>query len=83
MKKILAVIMLLMLSICLVGCGGPKGENVKISTAGPARVTFYPVCPECKHVDDLDGENISEGEEYNGVRFCSKCGEMYDISIKR
>ena len=61
MRKVLVGVLILATLCCLAGCGGPKGENVKISTAGPARVTFYPVCPECKHVDDLDGENISEG----------------------
>lgn len=83
MKKILLSIFVLALACCVIGCGGPKVKNIKISSTSPARVTFYPVCPECKHVDDLKGVNISEGEEYDGTIFCSKCYEKYDISIKR
>ena len=63
--------------------GKAKGENVKISATTPARVTFYSKCPECKHVEDLEGVNISKGEDFESFVVCSECGEMYDISIRR
>lgn len=83
MKKVFTIISIIAMLFCIAGCSGVKGENVKIRYEDEAMVSFYAVCPECGHKDGPEGVNISDGEDYNGVYFCSRCGEMYDISVKR
>ena len=83
MKKVIAVISIIVMLFCIAGCAGAKGENVKIRYTDEANVSFYTVCPECGHKDGPEGVNISDGEDYNGVYFCSRCGEMYNIKIER
>ena len=82
MKKILAGTLLLSMVFCLMGCG-TSGENVTEIVTTDNMVYFDPKCPECKHIGYGKGENISNGEEWQGIHQCEKCGEIFHISIKR
>lgn len=82
MKKLLAGILVLAMLCCLVGCGA-SGRNVKISGSTAGDVSFWPKCPACNHLNELEIALISEGENYTGYATCSNCYESYEYSITR
>ena len=84
-KKNYALIALFVALICLSGCKGVTGENVKIDSTLPDSVMFYPVCPKCDHISSITYRNISEGdeEEYSEYYVCEKCDHLYEFTIRR
>ena len=83
MKKFLVGICMLLLCVSLVACGGAQGKNVTGIVTSDNMVYFEPKCPECNHVGHTKAVNVSEGEEYEGMHICEKCGELFDIYISR
>ena len=87
MKKLgLVVVVMLTLCVLCTGClfkKTAKATNAKINYTGTASVSFYPVCPACKHVSPLSSVDISDGEYEEGAYMCEKCFEVYTIKIDR
>lgn len=78
--------MLLSVSILFSGClfkKTAKGTNIKVNYTGTASVSFYPVCPACKHVSPSKSANVSDGEQLEAVYACENCYEVYKITIDR
>ncbi|MBO5020186.1 MAG: hypothetical protein J6D52_05940 [Clostridia bacterium] len=82
MKKVLVVVLILTILCCLSGCG-VSGRNVKISGSTAGDVSFWPKCPECGHLNELEIALISDGEQDDGRARCEKCDEIYEYSISR
>lgn len=87
MKKFSLLIALsLTIAILLSGCifkKTAKGNNIKVDYTGTASVSFYPVCPACKHVSPSKSANVSDGEQLETVYACENCYEVYKITIDR
>ncbi|MBQ9964003.1 MAG: hypothetical protein IJP14_02655 [Clostridia bacterium] len=82
MKKFLVGVLILTLLCCLCACSA-SGRNVKISGSTAGDVSFWPKCPACGHLNELEIASISEGEEDEGRAMCEKCYEIYEYSISR
>lgn len=83
MKKLLLGLLIFATMFCFAGCLGATGNNVTEIVTTNNLVFFDPKCPECKHIGYSKSVNLSKGEEYESIHQCEKCGEIYDISIKR
>lgn len=83
MKRILIGVVSLMVMFCVVGCSGITSENVTGIVETENMVYFEPQCPDCQHIGYTKSENVCEGEEYNGIHQCEKCGDFFDIEVKR
>ena len=83
MKKLLVGILVLVMMLSCVGCGGADGENITGVTTTDNMVFFEPECPECGHIGLTESVNVCEGESYSGKRGCDKCYKIFDISVER
>lgn len=83
---ILAAIVIVVLLI--VGYNAFKDQgvstlNANFYSATDSTVYFKPVCPDCNHIGDTYGVNLSPGEEYRTVEICERCYALFDLEVKR